>query len=246
MSTRVLPSKADIPSADLHIGARGDLDVFIRIATSEEDFRLASDLVNEMYATRSYPSNIIEPKPMSFTFLAFDGIELVGTVTLGLDSIRVGLLADQLYKTEVDLLRKRGRRVVEFTKLAISRATRMSVERSQIIFGSLLHAAHIVARRIYDFTDVVLEVIPLHRDFYIKMLDCRPLGAERLNQRVKANVVLLTLDLSHVDHMICVHGGLRRAANKKTMYSYFFCSQQEAAMVHRLRTQARLIDAVAA
>ena len=200
----------------------------IRLARTENCLGAASLLVQKMYATRGYPPNPIKGGPKIFTLLVSQGDRTVGTVTLKLDSGE-GLAADQLYKNEVDKLRAEKRRVGELTKLAIDRHAQ-----SKYIFGGLLHMAYIYARRIYNYTDVVLEVIPRHVNYYVKMLGCEVIGEEKLNTRVNFPVKLLRLNGTYVDEMISLYGGLGEVAETRTLYAYFFSKEDEEGIMQRL------------
>lgn len=200
----------------------------IRLARTENCIGSASMLVQKMYATRGYPANPIKGGPMNFTLMASQGDRVVGTVTLALDSGQ-GLAADQLYKDNIDKLRAEGRRVGELTKLAIDRHAG-----SKYIFGGLLHMAYIYARRIYKYTDVVLEVVPRHMNYYVKMLGCEVYGEEKLNTRVNFPVTLLRLKGAYVDEMIRLYGGLGEKADTRTLYAYFFSKTDEEGIMQRL------------
>ncbi|CAH1906045.1 conserved hypothetical protein [Candidatus Nitrotoga sp. HW29] len=200
----------------------------IRLADTEKHVGSASLLVQKMYATRGYPANPIKSGPQMFTLVAYYGDKPVGTVTLTLDSEQ-GLAADQLYKENIDKLRAEKLRVCELTKLAIDRHSG-----SKFIFGSLLHVAYIYAKRIYDYTDVVLEVVPHHLDYYVKMLGCEVCGEEKLNPRVNFPVNLLRLSGSYMDEMIKTYGGLGAKADTRSLYAYFFSKIDEEGIMQRL------------
>lgn len=200
----------------------------LRLARTENCIGSASMLVQKMYATRGYPANPIKGGPMNFTLMASQGDRVVGTVTLALDSGQ-GLAADQLYKDNVDKLRAEGRQVGELTKLAIDRHAG-----SKYIFGGLLHIAYIYARRIYKYTDVVLEVVPRHMNYYVSMLGCEVYGEEKLNTRVNFPVTLLRLNGAYVDEMIELYGGLGKKADTRTLYAYFFSKADEEGIMQRL------------
>ena len=199
-----------------------------RLAHSDECAGSASMLVQKMYATRGYPANPVKRGVMRFTLMAYQGDKIVGTITLALDSGQ-GLLADQLYKPEVEVLRASGRRIGELTKLAIDHTTG-----SKYIFAGLLHIAYIYAIRIYDYTDVVMEVVPRHVGYYTKMLGCEELGAEKLNPRVNFPVNLLRLSRDYVDGMISRYGGTRLYSETRTLYPYFFSKADEDGIMERL------------
>jgi hypothetical protein len=200
----------------------------IRLAHSDDRAVTASMLVQKMYATRGYPANPVKRGAMRFTLMAYQGDKIVGTITLALDSEQ-GLLADQIYKPEVDKLRAAGRRVGELTKLAIDRHAG-----SKQILAGLLHIAYIYAIRIYDYTDVVMEIVPRHMDYYVKMLGCEPWGEERLNPRVNFPVSLLRLSRDYVDDMILNYGGKNAQSGTRTLYPYFFSKADEDGIMQRL------------
>jgi hypothetical protein len=200
----------------------------IRLAHSDNCIGTASMLVQKMYDTRGYPANPVKRGAMRFTLMAFQDNEVVGTVTLALDS-EDGLAADQLYKENVDQLRSEGRKIGELTKLAIDRHAK-----SKYIFGGMLHIAYIYARRIYNYTDVVLEVVPHHLNYYTKMLGCEPIGEEKLNPRVNFPVSLLRLKGEYVDQMITLYGGKGEKADTRTLYAYFFSKEDEDGIMQRL------------
>ena len=92
---------------------------------------------------------------------------LSGTVSLRLDSL-AGLAADALYRVEVDALRFDGRRVCEFTRLAVDTA-----RLSQPVLAGLFHTVYLFAQRIRNFDFVVIEVNPRHVGFYRRSLGFR-------------------------------------------------------------------------
>jgi hypothetical protein len=73
--------------------------------------------------------------PENITLVSYQGDEVMGTLRLGFDT-GAGLLVDEIYKPEVDELRRAGRRVCEFTKLASD-----SKRTSKRILGGLFHIA---------------------------------------------------------------------------------------------------------
>lgn len=200
----------------------------IRVAGTADSITSASMLVQKMYSTRGYPPNPIKGGRMKFTLIASQLDQVVGTVTLGLDA-GDGLAADQLYQDNIDDLRREGLRVCELTKLAIDHRAC-----SKYIFGGLLHMAFIYANRIYQYSDVVMEVVPRHTNYYVKMLDCEVIGVEKLNPRVNFPVNLLRLNGPHVDEMIQLYGGQGEAANTRTLYAYFFSKIDEEGIMQRL------------
>jgi hypothetical protein len=65
--------------------------------------------------------------------IATDAAETIGTLSIRFDSPD-GLLADDLFSPEIDALRAEGRRLCEFTKLAMDH-----VVKSKRVLASLFH-----------------------------------------------------------------------------------------------------------
>lgn len=204
----------------------------IRAADSNGHRSSASILINKMYATRGYACSGLpaEAAPNRITLVACEHHETIGTMTVGFDSDN-GLLVDQLFQEQVDVLRERGRRVCEFTKLAID-----SSVKSKRVLASLFHTAYIYAHRLHGFQDLLIEVNPRHVRFYERMLGFVVKGPERMNPRVNAPAVLLSLDFAHAHAQIARFGGKPQLAEtERSLYPYFFSVGEEAGIVGRLR-----------
>jgi hypothetical protein len=205
----------------------------IRAAGSEGQRSSASILINKMYATRGYMSNGLSGTGQDryrMTLTANDQEVTIGTLTIGFDNPE-GLMADDLFKHEIDGLRSEGRKVCEFTKLAMEASSK-----STRALASLFHVAYIYARRIHGFQDLVIEVNPLHVAYYKRVLGFEVLGPERLNRRVNAPAVLLRLRFSYVEEMISKVGGSDKPPPaERSIYPYLFSIQEEAGIVGRLK-----------
>ncbi|HUG23083.1 N-acyl amino acid synthase FeeM domain-containing protein [Piscinibacter sp.] len=204
----------------------------IRAADSHGHRSSASILINKMYATRGYRSTGLpsQAAPDRITLMACEHEDTIGTITIGFDSGE-GLHVDELFQTEVDMLRSCERHVCEFTKLAMD-----SVVRSKRVLASLFHVAYIYAHRIKGFQDLLIEVNPRHVRFYEQMLGFVVKGPQRLNPRVNAPAVLLALDFTHAHDQIAKFGGKAHlAAGERSLYPYFFSVGEEAGIVARLR-----------
>ena len=203
----------------------------IRAADSLGQRSLANILVNRMYATRGYHTNSLLKAANSnrITLIAGEGDAVIGTMTIGFDSPE-GLLVDELFRAETDALRAVGRGLCEFTKLAMD-----GVVKSKRVLASLFHVAYIIAHRLNDFDNLMIEVNPRHVLYYQRMLGFEVLGPERLNQRVNAPAVLLSLDLSHARREIEEFGGRQDLASReKSLYPYFFSPGEEGGIIKRL------------
>lgn len=202
----------------------------IRAANSAGQRSSASILVNRMYGARGYLSVAApgqEQPPHQMTLTATERDEAVGTLTIGFDNPG-GLLADDLFKPEVDALRAQRKAVCEFTKLAMDGTVKSKSKRA---LASMFHVAYIYAHRIHRFTTLVIEVNPRHVAYYERMLGFQAIGEERLNRRVNAPAVLLKLEFLDLQAAIGAHGG---HSDDKSLYTHAFSIQEEAAIVGRL------------
>jgi hypothetical protein len=184
-----------------------------------------------MYATRGYRgvAPIKDETPHRRTFLASEHNVAIGTLTIGTDSAD-GLVVEDLFPDEVGKFRAAGLRICEFTKLAMDRSAR-----SPRLLASLFHVAYIYAHRIKDLTHLVIEVNPRHVRYYETMLGFKIIGAARLNARVNAPAVLLSLDLGYAEEQIRIFGGKPQMAEiERSAYPYFFSVKDEAGIVSRI------------
>jgi hypothetical protein len=203
----------------------------VRLANTEARRESASYLIERRYAWRGYAvDGERRQAPNRITIAAHDEHDIVGTVTIGLDT-GDGLFIDGLYSAEVNLLRAEGLRVAEFTKLAVDNNSH-----SKPLLAALFHIAYICARRIHRCTDLLIEVNPRHVAFYRRMLGFEPFGEMRLDERVSAPAVLLRLRLDHAQREIERLGGrVELAAEVRSLYPFFFGAQEEQLIERRLR-----------
>jgi hypothetical protein len=204
----------------------------IRMAHDAARTREAHFLVEKRYGEKGYivsgePGRVACPERI--TLATYKEEEVIATLTIGFDT-GSGLLADELYKSEIDSLRRDGRLVCEFTKLAID-----TKRASKRMMGGLFHIAVIYAVRIWGYTDIIIEVNPSHVSFYKRMLGFEDFGEERMCPRVNAPAVLLHIETSYVHDMILKFGGrVDISRNERSMYPYFMSPEEEAAVIERL------------
>lgn len=203
----------------------------VRLANTEARRDSASYLIRRRYAWRGYSvGEHAERAPSRITIAAHDGDGIVGTVTVGLDS-KDGLFIDGLYAEEANQLRAQGRRIAEFTKLAVDNNAH-----SKPLLAALFHIAYICARRIHDCTDLLIEVNPRHVAFYRRMLGFEPFGELRGDPRVGAPALLLRMCLERGQREIERLGGkVELAAMTRSLYPYFFAPREEVLIEQRLR-----------
>lgn len=203
----------------------------IRFASTPDRRESASLLVKKMYSWRGYATEdgLAQAEANRITLVASFQERVIGTLTIGFDS-PAGLLADQMYKAEVDQLRAEGRRVGEFIKLAADRDIH-----SMRVLAALFHLAYIYGRNIHQYTDAVIEVNPRHVGFYRKILGFQQIGPERMCPRAQAPAVLLSLSADYVAEKIRQFGGQReQARGEHSLYPWFFSPEEEAGITRRL------------
>jgi hypothetical protein len=208
-----------------------DQELFrIRMVNSTGQREAASLLIKKRYSWRGYFIDApLENEPNRITLIAETAKEIVGTMTLCLDG-GIGLPADENFRDKLDLLRSQGRKLSEPSRLAIDDNV------PKRVFASLIHIAYIYAHNIHGFTDWVIEVNPRHAFFYKKMLGFQDFGEQRTCTRVDAPAVLLRLKLEHMAAQIEKFGGLMEQNGKeRSFYPYFFSSQDEHGITHRLK-----------
>lgn len=202
----------------------------IRVADTAEGRSSAGLLINKMYSWRGYAgTHKIDDDPSRITLSASDKGEIVGTVTLGIDS-PVGILADEVFGDVIAPFRARGAKVCEITKLAFDPNVR-----SKMVLASLFHIVFIYGRRLHQCTDVFIEVNPRHRRFYESMLGFKRMGEVRSNPRVDAPAYLLWTNLDIVQEKIERFGGTSsNPGEERSLFPYFFSQKEEAGITQRL------------
>ena len=222
--------------AGLHVGVdEGCLRLFkIRAAATDDERHSASMLISRRYEWRGYRTAPLteQRKPNNITLVASDDEATIGTMSVAFDGDD-GLLSEDLFPREVRRLRDSGRRICEFTKLAMDNELG-----SKRVLAALFHVAYIYAYRFMDFDSLLIEVNPRHVKFYEKILGFQVLGPRRMNRRVNAPAVLLCLDFAHTEQEIRKFGGqIELSASERSLYPYSFSIEQEAAIVGRLKVR---------
>ena len=164
------------------------------------------------------------------TFAAYDEGRIAGTLSLRLDSTD-GLAADEIYRTEIDMVRGAGLRICEFTRLAVDVSGA-----SKSVLAGLFHTAYLYAKKLQGFDSVVIEVNPRHVGYYRKVLGFVILGSERLNPRVSAPAVLMGMPFEEIARRLHTHAGVATPASKSSsLFAYGFSPAEEAGILGRLR-----------
>jgi len=221
-------AEADLSVLEAPEGFHGGFK--IRVAKLGGPRREAGKLVERRYAGRGYTIPSVPQDPQLSTFIAYDEGHLVGTVSVRLDSEK-GLSADELYRNEIDALRKAGARICEFTRLAVDKTAA-----SKPVLAGLFHTAYLYASVIREFTHAVIEVNPRHVAFYGRALRFEPIGEERMNRRVDAPAVLLCAPFATIAEGIANFAGKPDAPGAgRSLFLYGFPPEDEPGVLKRLR-----------
>lgn len=211
-------------------------DYRVRIASEGSQLHSrASKLVTGMYGSRGLRASRPAPsvgrpelrRREQVTLAASRGHHVLGTLTLGMDS-GIGLLADTLYRPEVDALRSRDNRLCEVTRLALD--PELSCRE---VMATLFHVAFVLASEVYDRTDLLAEVHPRHAGFYRRTMGYRVVGPERLCPRVGAPAVLMHLSLEFASSQIRQLAGTCPRWNRN-LYRLFLPPAEQEVLLRKL------------
>lgn len=188
-----------------------------------------------MYSWRGYRLGSSDSRdcPNQTTLQACSGGATLGTLTLNIDSEK-GLLADDLYRREVDNLRQRRGTVCELTGLAVS--PRFG---SNELLATLFHLLHILGRRLHRATDAVIEINPRHLAYYQRLLGFRQIGERKICGRVNAPAVLLHIETDFVEGQIARYAGYGKKS-ERSLYPYFFSSHETEYLIQRMLEMSHL------
>jgi hypothetical protein len=199
----------------------------IRLADCDGHRNRANMLLNRMYSWRGYGSDHRLPiAPNCVTFTASAGDDVIGTLTLTVDS-PAGLTADRTFACEIEKFRKApGAKLCELTKFAFDTS---SPARPRL--AALFHIIFIYGSMHFDCTDLFIEVNPRHSRFYEAMLGFASVGAPRINSSVNAPSQLMWLNVGDIRRHIDKHAG---RASSRSLYAHFFSPKEEAGIYGRL------------
>lgn len=212
-------------------GQSGRRHFKIKTADTSVRRQSANVLLRHRYAWRGYQA-VALPSDQTVNRITLSAIEhdvTIGTITVVLDGPE-GLGAEEAFGAEVDALRAEGNRVCEFGKLAID-----PISGTKRVIAALFHVAYIIAHRMRGYDVLVMEVNPRHVRYYERMLGARVLGEQRLNRKVNAPAVLLTIPFKYIMEMIGEFGGQEeRAGEERSLYPLAFSIAEEIGMINRM------------
>lgn len=199
---------------------------------------MVDNLLKSRYGWRGY-RQVALPTDQSvhrFTLAAIEREHTIGTITVGFDG-EYGLSAEETFPDEVAQMRAAGRRLCEFTKLAID-----PMVGSKRVLAALFHVAYIVAHRIRGHDTLLIEVNPRHAAYYQRMLGMRVLASGRINRSVEAPSVLLSADFSYIMAQIGEYGGQPERGDSRSLYPFAFTLHEEASIMARLNKRQAYVD----
>jgi hypothetical protein len=185
-------------------------------------------LVQQRYSRKGYRTSTTKIGANVCTFAAYDEGRLSGTLSLRLDSAD-GLAADEIYREELDMLRRTGHRICEFIRLAVDASGA-----SKPVLAGLFHTAYLYAKQLQGFDSVVIEVNPRHVRYYRNALGFVTMGSERANPRVNAPAVLMGMPFEEIAGRLHRHAETEKRP-PKSLYAYGFSPTEEAGILGRLR-----------
>jgi hypothetical protein len=183
-------------------GRHGEEPIRASVALARRMLEAASQLVAERYAWRGYmdPVNALSEDDRAITLIAqAGGATVVGTLTVRLDGPR-GLRVDENYPEEVSALRAEGRKVCEFTQLALA-----AEADTKAVLSTLFGLAYCLGKTLQEVTDVLIEVNPRHVQFYRRLLGFVVAAGERLCERVQAPAVLLRASVDELEKRVLTY-----------------------------------------
>lgn len=217
--TIVLPSRCEIAQDSLTI----------RLASNDGERSQANMLLQRMYSWRGFdPKAVPSSSPNCVTFTATSKNDLIGTLTLTVDS-GAGLDCDGAFKDELDKFRTApGASLCELTRFAFDTSLPARPR-----LAALFHVTFIFCTLHHDCTDLFIEVNPRHRRFYEALLGFTSIGAPRLNSVVNAPAQLMWLNMADLRRKIDEHAGEGGNAGR-TLYANFFSAEEERGIYRRL------------
>lgn len=130
--------------------------------------------------------------PSTATFVAKSNGTVVGTQSLVVDGLDLGLPSDGAFKVELDRLRGTGRKLFEVTRQAIAQGYQ-----GTSVTTALMQCTFSYARKM-GCTDLIATVSPPHESFY-KLLYFETIGGERsYSTKIYDPVVSMWLDIVSV------------------------------------------------
>lgn len=215
----------------------GEHSLVVRTAAREQA-AIARSLVAKRYEERGYlqaqpgQGHVACHAEESLTVCsAYVGHSTVGTIAVRFESVQP-LKSEELFAEELAELRRDGKQLCEFSRLAVDGH---DLEQKRVL-AQLFHMAYLHAHRLAGCDMLVIEVNPRHVSFYRRWLGMEVRSEARHNHQVNAPAVMMTLDFNHARAEIARLGGTGdEVGASRSLYPLFWGPAEEAAQLARMR-----------
>ena len=217
----------------------------IKIANSLQEREAVFRLAYQVYLDKKF----IKPNAQEWMIQPYDADSntiilivqdknkvIAGSVTLVFNG-SIKLPAEKIYCSELNVLKSKGEKMVELSRLVINPVFRNSKEVLVLLFNYLA----IYAYHIQNYTSLVVEVNPRHKNYYKSLLNFDEIGAEKPCPSVQnAPAVLLYLPLARYQLEVfrCANHAIQ-GKKEKSLYPYFLKLEQETLVVYYLKKQIK-------
>ncbi len=222
----------------------------IAVATTENEFRQAENLVRSAYSGLGYDTGFLGSQssgqrqdPMRLTVLARIGNQPVGTFTAFLDGPD-GMQAELSYPDEIAAIRAMGRPLAELGQFATRPFD--SLPMSQRVISALLNAGYLLCASLkQQRLAIVFEVNPHHVNYW-RSLGWQVAGPPRHCVRVNAPSVLMILDFDaytqtlHQCWPLHTHGAGRRYGPWHRIIRYSMLWEDIGGVLARIDASSRM------
>ncbi len=218
----------------------------IKIANDFATRHSAYELIYRLYREKGYANpndsrmwlSLYNLLPDTTTLVVLQEDEVVGTLTVVFDG-SLGLPGDKLYKEEIDVLRKTGRKPAEIISLGVADKGRRA---SRDILVKLFNYVYLVSRHLKNATDFVITVNPHHAAYYHKTMLFEEWGPEHTYEKLGgAPAVLLRLNLEIIDKLRIPDRAVAEPhmeeLRQRTHYRFLHTTEQERKILPDLEMQ---------
>lgn len=220
----------------------------IKVANTLEEREAVFQLGYEIYLSKGY----INQNDRELLIQAYDNEKetvilivmdeqkkIVGSVTILFgESSKLPLAS--IYQSELNQLKKEGKKIAEISRLVISPDYRNTKEVLILLFDYLSIYAYQVKK--YDF--LAIQVNPRHKDYYKKLLCFEELGSEKQCPHVKnAPAILLCLSKKRYLQEKCDNKIYANQFKNRTLCPFFSNSEQENLIANYLKNNVKPISA---
>ena len=221
----------------------------IKIANTLEERQAVYQLAYQVYLEKGYVKENIQSRLIqnydtstdTTIFIVLDQSKnIVGSLTLVFNE-STRLPSEKIYREEIDILKLKGERLVEISRLVIDNQYRRSKE----VLLLLMNYLAIYSYHVKNYSSLIIQVNPRHKNYYKSLLNFDEIGAEKMCPMVQnAPAVLLHLPLAKYQSEI-IRCSKYAESNKKerSLYPQFLRPEQEKLVANYLQKQFRPISA---